>query len=499
MFKKPAMSLRFKLTAAFLSITLAAFTLVGIFANVILERQFEKYVINNLAQKSKDIVAALENRYINEDGSWDVSGLDSFGMNVLEDGFILRITDSGNKVVWDAMTHNSGFCASMLQSMAKKMESRKSGFSGGYTEKSYPVASTRSISGTPAGYAVIGYYGPYFYTDNDIRFLATLNKLLVLATVIACIFSLILGTYMARHLTGPISRVIRTAGSISEGRFDARITEVSGTTEIIELTGAINSLAENLGRQEALRKRLTADVAHELRTPVANLQSHLEAMIDGIWAPSAERLESCHAEALRLTGIINDLETLARFEGENMVLKKEVIVLEELTERLVRSFEKQAADKDIRIITDMGGQSVSADRDKLSRIIVNLLSNALKYTPAGGSIYISAKGKDSRAEGTASPAEGAENSGKGSATPVTNPEATVEISVRDTGIGISKEDLGNVFERFYRVDRSRSRETGGSGIGLTIVRSIAAAHGGTVSVNSTPGAGTEFIVTLPKS
>ena len=458
-------TLRFKLTAAFLLITLIAFAVIGVFANVILENQFEKYIMDNLDKKNGEIVAVLGNRYVAWGGKWDGSGIENIGMSALADGLIVRVSDSDGTDVWDAMTHNSGLCAELLQSMAENMKRHSPGFDGGYTEKSYPI----TVNGAAVGNVTIGYYGPYFYTDNDINFLNTLNELLALAAVIAAILSFMLGSYMAKRLSGPIARVVKTAEQICEGNYKARVSEATNTSEIVELTDTVNALADTLGRQETLRKRLTADVAHELRTPIANLQSHLEAMIDGIWKPDTDRLKSCHDETVRLSKIVGDLETLARYDGENVVLNIERVGLSELIKNIVSSFENEFRSKKISLSVDLPELYMKADRDKIAQVFVNILSNALKYTPEGGEITITA----------------------------TQGALEAQIRVTDTGIGISKEDLPYIFDRFYRADRSRSRITGGSGIGLAIAKSLIEAHGGKISVNSEPGEGSEFTVALP--
>jgi len=459
-------TLRFKLTASFLLITLIAFTLIGVFANVILEKQFEQYVINNLQKMNDELVDTLKNRYTAWGGRWDVSGVESIGMSALGDGLIIRVSAPDGKTVWDAMTHNSGMCAELLHDMAENMNSRDLGFDGGYTERDYPLI----VNGAAAGQVTVGYYGPYFYTDNDLRFINALNKLLILAAVLAAGLSLTLGTYMAKRLSGPISRVIRTAEQISAGHYDGRVNEISDTREIIELTDAINTLAVNLGKQENLRKRLTADVAHELRTPIANLQSHLEAMVDGIWQPDAERLKSCHDETIRLSKIVGDLETLARHDGEQTLPDKARFDIAEAIRQTAASFENEFRNKHIDLILRLTEQYLQADQDKIRQVLVNLLSNALKYTPEGGSVEISAAGDAD----------------------------TVRIAVRDTGIGISAADLPLIFERFYRADKSRNRATGGSGIGLAIAKSLVEAHGGAITVRSGPDWGSEFVVTLPR-
>jgi two-component system, OmpR family, sensor histidine kinase BaeS len=459
-------SLRFKITVSFLLMTLITFTLFGILANVIFRKQFENYVIENLNQKNTGVVSTLESRYSDWSNQWDVAGLDNIGIGAMSDGLILRVSDQSGSVLWDAMVHDSGMCASMLQTMAQTMQRQNAGFDGGYTEKTYQI----TVRGNVVGSVAIGYYGPYFYTDNDISYLRTLNLIIVLVTVLVGAVSLVFATYMAKRLADPITRVIKTTDQISEGNYSNRLYETSNTREIVELTNAINTLAEKLEKQESLRKRLTADVAHELRTPLANLQSHIEAILDGVWEADERRLISCHEETIRLSKIVTDLEKLARLEGEGVSLNKTDIDLSALIRQVINSFEKELGSKSLTVKTALPEIHLHADGDRMTQILTNLLSNAVKYTPAGGTIALAAADENEK----------------------------VRISVKDTGIGISQEDLPYIFERFYRADRSRSRDTGGSGIGLAIVKSLVTAHGGTIQAQSEPGKGSEFIILMPK-
>ncbi|HZW49344.1 MAG TPA: ATP-binding protein [Bacillota bacterium] len=459
-------TLRFKLTSAFLLITLLFSLLIGLFANIILQRQFKIYVMDNLNYTNEQIVTTLENRYLDWGNKWDLMGLENLGIDTLNDGLMLQIRDSDGTILWDAMTDNRGFCSEILQGMAANMKRHNAGFAGGYTEKNYQIIVQNEIAGS----VTIGYYGPYFYTDNDLNYLNTLNKILILGTAIVGLLSLLIGTYLAKRLSVPISRVINSAEQISKGNYNDRITEKSDTHEMINLTKAINTLADTLGKQEILRKRLTADVAHELRTPIANLQSHLEAMIDGIWEPDLKRLTSCHEETLRMTKIVNDLGKLAVYESENLILNKVSFNLSDFIQEIVMNFENEFRKKNVILTTDTQEQNLIADKDMMAQILTNLISNALKYTPAGGSVTISTSDNDDN----------------------------VQIVIQDTGIGISQEDLPYIFERFYRADQSRSRITGGSGIGLTIVKSLIEAHHGKISVHSELGVGSKFTILLPR-
>jgi two-component system, OmpR family, sensor histidine kinase BaeS len=254
------------------------------------------------------------------------------------------------------------------------------------------------------------------------------------------------------------------------GNLKARSSEKTNINEINQLTEAINNLGDSLQQQETLRKRLTADMAHELRTPLATLQSHMEAMLDGIWELDSQRLKVCYDEIMRVNRMVKDLEKLAKYESEKLNLDKTKFDLVDLVQQIVLNFEPEFVNKGVRNIFSGENEMVEADRDKISQVIINLIENSLKFTPAGGWVEISIDGDNE----------------------------SVEVSIKDSGIGIPEEDLPYIFERFYRADRSRHRISGGSGIGLAIVRAIIEAHHGTVEVKSEVGKGTEFVVVLPK-
>jgi two-component system sensor histidine kinase BaeS len=280
------------------------------------------------------------------------------------------------------------------------------------------------------------------------------------------------GLLMARGISVPLARVVAATQSIAAGNLDVRIVEKTRLREISALSSAVNGLSRGLQEQEALRRRLTADVAHELRTPLAALQSHLEALIDGVWQADPARLAGLHEEVLRINRLVQDLESLAREESGAIAIHARQTDLASLVRAVVAHHEPQFRAKGVVLSAEAPGGGVTAevDPDKLSQAIFNLLSNALEFTPAGGRVEV----RVAQASGSA------------------------EISVRDTGIGIAAEDLPRVFERLYRADPSRSRSTGGAGIGLAITRAIVEAHAGTIRAESEPGKGSVFTINLPR-
>lgn len=454
--------LRTRLSLSYILYTLLLIFLISVSANVYLEKHFQDYVKKQQEQKNNEIVALIQQQY--RDGEWNRAVIEDIGINALENGMIVKVTNNKGHVIWDATVHNNGMCMQMLSHMANNMKSRYGQFNGEYVENPYIVKHDFQSVGT----VQIGYYGPFYFNDSDLDFINSMNKMLSAIGLLALALAVVFGVFMARQLSKPISNVIKGAQLIAKGFFKEKIGNRSSTREIDQLTSTFNHLAETLDKQDALRKQMSADVAHELRTPIATLQSHLEAMIDGIWQPDVQRLKSCHEEVMRIGRMVGDLDKLAKVEAENLILDKESFNLLELARTIVQNFESAYKNKGIELTLTGVDSCLSADRDKISQVIINLLSNALKYTPSGGTVDISVDCFDEK----------------------------TGIRIQDSGMGIPKEDLPYIFERFYRVDKSRNRLTGGSGIGLSIVKSIVDAHNGKIQVESELGKGTSITVTF---
>ncbi|MFT8314042.1 MAG: ATP-binding protein [Clostridium sp.] len=458
-------SLKTKLSLTYALVAVISILMISLTINIFLEKQFKTYTMENQENKNKALTDLIGKQY-GDNENWNYKTIESIGMNAIEQGLIIKLNDNSGKVVWDASTHNNGLCKQMIDHMENNMNKYYGGDSGKYEEKLYTVYNgNRKI-----GSLQIGYYGPFYYNDNDIAFIKTLNKILLGVGIASLFFAVLLGLLMAKMLSSPISRVVKAAQNIANGFFDNRITEKSETTEIDLLISTINDLTETLENQKNLRKRMSADIAHELRTPLATLQSHLEAMIDGIWKPSIERLESCHEESIRINRLVGDLENLAEYESENYKLSKVKYDIYDQVKKIMYNFQADFKNKGVNINLNGKREFVFADKDKISQVIINLISNSLKYTPKDGNVEIIIDKSDKE----------------------------IIIKVKDTGRGISSEDIPYIFERFYRVDKSRNRLTGGAGIGLTIAKAIVNFHKGNIAVKSNLGKGTEFTVLLPK-
>lgn len=460
-------SLRSTLAIRFALLVLAVISLISIVSNILISREFETYVEKQQKLEADDIAQNISSQYRLENGGWNIDYIHGMGMSVLDDGFLIKLYDKDENILWDAEHHDMTLCHEVMQSIAVLMQEKRPDLDGDFVTHRYDLKQ----SGVMIGYLDVSFYSPYHMSENDFQFITTLNCILVAVGSVSLIGAVIMGILLANSIVKPVSKVVEITQKISDGDYDTRFKEGSRTKELHELAHAVNQMAESLEEQESMRKRLTSDVAHELRTPVANISSYMEMMMDGIMEPTPERLQSCYDELQRLSGLISDLERLRQVENENLVLDKSDIDLRELSLAVMENFESQLREKhlDGRVVGDTS--IVSADRDRMQQVITNLVSNAIKYSNDGGIVRVVIE--DTKDSGI--------------------------IHVEDSGIGIPQEDLKRIFERFYRTDKSRNRKTGGAGIGLTIVKTIVQAHKGKISAQSAEGKGSRFTVVLPKA
>ena len=293
---------------------------------------------------------------------------------------------------------------------------------------------------------------------------------LLAAFAIALVAAIIVALALSSRIATPVTRLVAAARRVSTGHYSERVPE-SGEGEIGELAETFNAMAGSLEATERRRLQLVGDVAHELRTPVATLDGYLEGLQDGVVEPAPETWTLLRRETGRLNRLVDDLSQLWRAEARQLPLTMEAVEVSTLAADVIEQFRAQAASRSLSITADLTtGLAVQADRDRLAQILGNYLSNAIRYSTDGSDIVVSAQ----RAEGE------------------------VTIAVRDHGPGLTPEQRDHVFERFYRIDPSRSRALGGSGIGLAIVRALVDAMGGRAWAESDgPGTGSTFLVSLP--
>jgi histidine kinase len=312
-------------------------------------------------------------------------------------------------------------------------------------------------------------------TDLFTNFSNAFNEALTLAALAAFFAAVAVSFFVSKQVTSPIGAMTAASQNIADGHYDQRVNVVGPPEDGDELTRlaiSFNQMAEKLAQTESFRLQLIGDVSHELRTPLTAIKGSMEGLLDGVLPPTPETFQNIHREADRLQRLVDNLQELSRVEAGAFLLELKPgdigTVIESVTQRLQPQFQE----KDISLVLEMPPSflSVLIDEDRISQVLINILGNALQYTPEGGHVSLTVQ-----------------QSGK-----------MIEVRVRDNGIGIPVEHLPHLFTRFYRVDKSRSRAGGGSGIGLTISKHLTEAHGGRIWAESEgTGLGSTFIFTLP--
>lgn len=329
-------------------------------------------------------------------------------------------------------------------------------------------ARVTGAPGRSAGTVVLAPLHGRLLTGEDRHLQHRLNTLHLLAGAIALAAGLLAAVLLAATLARPLRQLTDAARRIERGDLDVRVAP-AGAPETAALARAFNRLAETLEQEEQIRRAAAADIAHELRTPLAGIVSRIEAAQDGVLPDEQHNLEAMHTEALRLAQLVQDMGKLTDAEQPGLTVAKQDVDLAALVAQRAGAYQEFLAAKNIQLEQHIAPAHAWGDPSRIAQILENLLSNALRYTNPGGKITVSVTKRDG--------------------------EATIEIA--DTGIGIRGEDLPHIFERFWRAEQSRARKTGGAGIGLAIVRELVRAHDGRIDVHSHPGQGSRFTVTLP--
>jgi len=297
-----------------------------------------------------------------------------------------------------------------------------------------------------------------------------LGNYFLIGACLAVVFAFLVTLFLSRRILSPVKELRSAAQRLGKGDFSQRV-DMKDRSEIGELASTFNSMAVNLQRDEQLRRHMVSDIAHELRSPLTNVRGYLEAVKDGVLKPDTSTITSIYDETLLLSRLVNDLQELSLAEAGELKLYRQPEDLAELIRQSITALQARALEKGLELSFDIPETlpQVNIDFLRIKQVLLNLLENSLAHTPSGGTVIVSAcPGPDS-----------------------------VEVSVSDTGEGIPAEEVNNIFERFHRVDKSRSRATGGSGLGLTIARYIIEEHTGRIWVRSELGKGSRFSFTLP--
>jgi len=453
--------MRTKLFLSTLIIAIITLTFSLLSVNFVFKQQFSVY----LTQANETILEQLPSRLsalYHTKGTWDPTALNEV-THSLPMGTVVTLTDPNGKHI--ATLNNT--MESMMHGHDMDMGMGMSAYSAtSWKTKTFAVSGS---IGTLATAEVR--YPASALNPQDVNFQSAVFRYLLFAGGLALLFGIILSYFTSRQLVAPLRRLMQAANRIGHGHLDERVN-VRSKDEVGQLANAFNAMADNLNRQETLRKQFTADIAHELRTPLTSIKSYIEAFQDGVLPANEENLSSIHEEIDRLVDLSSDLKDLNVAEIGTLQLNIEPVNLTPLLQKIIHSLNPLIQEKNTTLSwhAPQEPMTMSGDERLLTRLFYNLVHNAYRYSNSGGQITVA----------------------------LTRTPDYCEIRIRNTGLGISEDDLPLIFERFYRADKSRTRETGGTGIGLALVRQITDLHQGTITVQSKVGHETEFIVQLPK-
>jgi signal transduction histidine kinase len=447
-------SLRSKLILAFLMISLVIIALVVLFARWNASTEFREYVFN---RNQENFVSVLSTFYAQGE-SW--AGVQQFfprgpiphGMmqpNTMPAGEVVLVDDT-----FSVLIGGRGFHPGQQ-------------LNPNQVQGAIPVEHAEEI----VGYVVLR-RDAFREQPGEAAFLQRLSQSLLMGSLAVIGLALLLGFLLARSLTRPLQQLTDATRLVASGDLDVKV-DVTSQDELGELAHSFNLMNQRLSESRDARRQMTADIAHELRTPVSVLLGYADGLKENVIPPSQETFDIIQEQAEQLEHLVEDLRTLTRAEAGEISFDLSPTNLVPLVERTHAAFEHQAALQDVRLSLEVDGDipMIEIDPDRFRQVLANLLSNALQYTPGRGQITLC----------------------------LTSDDQHVSISVADTGPGIPEEDLERIFQRFYRRDPSRSRDTGGSGLGLSIAKSLVERQGGQIRVESEMGQGTRFTITFPCS
>lgn len=436
-----------KLFIIIMSTALCGLIIISIFVNFSINRQFTGYIYLENKEIVNELVSSLKENYRKYNDWRNIDNVIRNFKNTKNLKFF--IADINGDII--AYSHTGII--------------RGQNINRGETESINLIINNKNIGKLHWFIPLRGNYT----SEHAEHFVDRLNKVIFLTSAVIALITIVISFFLSRHLTEPLLKMNVFAGKVAEGDFKQEL-KIKGTDEIAELADSFSEMINKLAHLEKIRKESTSDLAHELRTPVTTIKSYIEGIEDGILAVDKKTIKDVKEETERLILLINRLQELTETEEKILHLKKEKQNLSQIIKNIVARYKIKTLKKSIRLEENYPGEDIyiAGDKDSLYTILNNLLSNALKYTKKNGLIKISLK--------------------------TTGNNAVIKLI--DTGIGIPESDLPFIFERFYRTDKSRSANSGGVGIGLTITKNLVEAHAGKIKVKSS-NKGTEFIIYFP--
>lgn len=453
--EKKGFTISFTKRVMLVSIAVSLITIISsvVVLSAVWNQHFQSYTRENVQRVADGTAAAITDGYEQSNGDWYGGALSAAtSASSLYDSVYLQVRTIDGTIVYDDRAND------VLGSVDVKED--------GSNVASAPIM----VDGEKVGTVLVRVPGSEtLLTKFDEDFRDKSYNAMIFAAVIALIIAMVMGAIFARTIAAPVKKITNAAKALKEGDYSAR-TGMTGSDEIARLGNMFDLMADSVESNRKLERRLVTDVAHELRTPLMAIQSTVEAMIDGVFKPDAERLETLNSEVQRLSRLVDALLKLSRLESRTKPIEQKKVDLTEMLSSVVQTHQAYIHDAGLNLEFEYDPHVyVFGDADLLRQATANLISNAVRYTPEGGTITIMARKGDLMGQ----------------------------IVVKDTGIGLTPEEAKLVFQRFWRADSGRARATGGLGIGLSVVKEIVEQHNGWVRVEGRPNEGACFTIYIP--
>lgn len=453
--EKKGFTISFTKRVMLVSIAVSLITIISsvVVLSAVWNQHFQSYTRENVQRVADGTAAAIADGYEQSNGDWYGGALSAAtSASSLYDSVYLQVRTIDGTIVYDDRAND------VLGSVDVKED--------GSNVASAPIM----VDGEKVGTVLVRVPGSEtLLTKFDEDFRDKSYNAMIFAAVIALIIAMVMGAIFARTIAAPVKKITNAAKALKEGDYSAR-TGMTGSDEIARLGNMFDLMADSVESNRKLERRLVTDVAHELRTPLMAIQSTVEAMIDGVFKPDAERLETLNSEVQRLSRLVDALLKLSRLESRTKPIEQKKVDLTEMLSSVVQTHQAYIHDAGLNLEFEYDPHVyVFGDADLLRQATANLISNAVRYTPEGGTITIMARKGDLMGQ----------------------------IVVKDTGIGLTPEEAKLVFQRFWCADSGRARATGGLGIGLSVVKEIVEQHNGWVRVEGRPNEGACFTIYIP--
>jgi signal transduction histidine kinase len=479
-------SLLFKLLGAFLLVIAIGALVMSLLISSATKDAFTLYTTKNGKTMAERLAPSLTEYYL-ENNSWD--GVDTYLSSVSLQSY--SSMDTGNMMMGQGRDNNPpGGPNDMMTALDQRVvladstglvlyDSQNSLENSHLTEKELSGGVSIIVNKAVVGILLVSPKSLVEGNSPAGEFLTSVNKAVISSSIIAAVIALIIGSLLFVQITSPLGKLTKAANAIARGDLSQRVN-IRTRDEMGKLGTSFNSMAESLAKAETQRQHWMADIAHELRTPLAAIQATLEGIQDNILPLDNEQVDALYAESALLNRLIGDLRELSLAEAGQIKLECLPTDLGQFIPKIVERMKVQTDQKGIHLEAQIapGLPLVFLDPDRITEVVNNLISNSMRYTPQGGSIKISSFSSQEAGQ--------------------------VTLTITDTGTGIDAENLPYVFDRFFRADKSRSRSSGGSGLGLAIVKQLVEAHRGSINVESPvfwddlqQGYGTRFIIHLP--